>query len=912
MKAFRILAILLLAALVATTAAAAAPPLRVLILTGQNNHDWKATTPVLKDILERTGRFKVDVTENPSTCDAATFAKYAALVDNYNGVRWGEKTEQALLDYMRHGGGFVVIHAANNAFGDWPEFDRLIGGAWRATAGHGQYYRYRVTVVDHQHPITKGMVDFLHARDELYHRLTMQPNIHLLATAYSAPERGGTGREEPMAWTLAYGKGRVFHNALGHAAESMGDAGFATLTQRGTEWAATGKVTLPAHRGALALSGFAAAEADAQYAQQNALIEQGATSLPALFDAYAAGDPAERDGARATLLWVVQRWMGTPTGDAVAKALPAFLGPDQPQEVKALALILIGLTGDASATPQVERFLGSDDLGGAAREAMAQISGKRATLALASALRGAKGGEKARLIQQLGARRDPAAVPALLAAARDRDEAVRMEAIAALGRIESAQATPALLEIAKTGSLAVKAAALDAYLRVADALLERGETNRAEAAYIQALGLAATDSQRIAALVGLGRIGDPGSLDTVKPFLTRGSPRVRAAAAGVVGAIPGGAAARALAAAVKDAPPEVKVALLTALARRAAPESLPVVTEAAQDQEESVRLAALGALGAIGDPAAAPVVKAALAADSPRVKAAAAEAYLRLASTQFERGQTEAAAAMYDEALGAAASDQQRAAALEGIARTGATGALPRVEPLLASQGPLFDAALRAYVAIGRRLAETGRRDEAIPVLSRALDLLPLDARAQAVAGDLRRLGVATDLAAREGFVTQWWVIGPFPNPGGAAFNTAYFPEQEIDLSKEYQQDGKTVKWRPYHSDDAQGIVPFGRLFQPTDDMCAYGCTEVAVDQGQDGLFRIGSDDGVVCWLNGARIHANNATRGLTVDEDVVKAHLEPGANRILLKVLNGGGEWAGVLRITDLNGSPIKFKAPR
>lgn len=224
------------------------PRIQVLILTGQNNHDWRATTPVLRDILQRCGRFEVRVNEEPRGCGPETFAPYDVLLTNYNGPRWGERTEQALLDFVRAGKGFVVIHAADNAFGGWDEYDKLIGPAWRAGAGHTAYHSFVVTIEDPEHPITKGMHDFQHAPDELYQRLTVHPEaqVHVLASAYASPDKGGTGKKEPQAVVLTYGQGRCFQLVLGHSVESMKGVGFAALLQRGTEWAATGQVTLPA------------------------------------------------------------------------------------------------------------------------------------------------------------------------------------------------------------------------------------------------------------------------------------------------------------------------------------------------------------------------------------------------------------------------------------------------------------------------------------------------------------------------------------------------------------------------------------------------------------------------------------------------------------------------------------------
>ena len=101
------------------------------------------------------------------------------------------------------------------------------------------------------HPITRGMpTEWMHAKDELYHgQRGPAENMEILATAYSAKEKGGTGTNEPMIWVIPFGKGRVFTTVMGHV---MGDDsvaihcnGFRTVLLRGTEWAATGDVTIP-------------------------------------------------------------------------------------------------------------------------------------------------------------------------------------------------------------------------------------------------------------------------------------------------------------------------------------------------------------------------------------------------------------------------------------------------------------------------------------------------------------------------------------------------------------------------------------------------------------------------------------------------------------------------------------------
>src|SRR5262249_41455438 len=70
-------------------------------------------------------------------------------------------------------------------------------------------------------------------------------DAHTSPPAFADKSKSGTGEHEPMIWTVAYGKGRVFHTPMGHDAEAIRCVGFVATVQRGTEWAATGKVTLP-------------------------------------------------------------------------------------------------------------------------------------------------------------------------------------------------------------------------------------------------------------------------------------------------------------------------------------------------------------------------------------------------------------------------------------------------------------------------------------------------------------------------------------------------------------------------------------------------------------------------------------------------------------------------------------------
>ena len=270
----RTLCFLLLTLLLAPTTNA--EKIKVMILDGQNNHNWKQTTPVMKAALEDSDLFSVEVVTSPPKGQEMSgfepqFSEFDVVVSNYNGDRWSEKTEKAFVDYVAGGGGFVCVHAANNSFGDWAEYNEMIGlGGWggrneksgpyvyyngggaivrdltKGNGGnHGPQHPFEVVIRDSSHPITQGMPRvWLHAKDELYDRLRGPAvNMRVLATSYAPKDKGGRDKHEPMMMVLEYGNGRVFHTPMGHADYSMQCSGFITTLLRGTEWAATGKVT---------------------------------------------------------------------------------------------------------------------------------------------------------------------------------------------------------------------------------------------------------------------------------------------------------------------------------------------------------------------------------------------------------------------------------------------------------------------------------------------------------------------------------------------------------------------------------------------------------------------------------------------------------------------------------------------
>jgi type 1 glutamine amidotransferase len=269
-------------------AVVAATPHKILIVTGQSNrfHDWSKSSPLVKTYLEQTGLFTVDVATTPARGGdmsgfSPKFSDYAAVVLIYEGDEWPAATKQAFVDYMKNGGGLVTIHDTDNAFPYWPEFNEMIAvGGWGfkadgnigarndssgaklrlrdgkwvqdsatpGTSGHPARKEFPVTTREPKHPIMQGLPEtWIHGTDEIYSQLRgPAKNVTVLASSLSSVSK----EEEPMLMAISYGKGRIFHSTLGHVAPNdkapfpaLVCAGFITTLQRGTEWAATGKVT---------------------------------------------------------------------------------------------------------------------------------------------------------------------------------------------------------------------------------------------------------------------------------------------------------------------------------------------------------------------------------------------------------------------------------------------------------------------------------------------------------------------------------------------------------------------------------------------------------------------------------------------------------------------------------------------
>ena len=243
-----IISVVLLVTLAATLPGAAAEPpgkIKVLLVTGddvQPAHNWREVSQALRETLISSGRFDVRICEDTGVIDsAATLGRYdLVFLHMYNAKTptLSAGAKENLAGLVKDGKGLVVSHLSSASFKEWEEFPKLCGRCWvMGKSGHGPRAVFKARITKTDHPITQGLTDF-EADDELYAKMQGDAPITVLVEADSDWSK----KTEPLAFTIEYGKGRVFHEAFGHDAKALSNPTVQKLIQRGCEWAATGKV----------------------------------------------------------------------------------------------------------------------------------------------------------------------------------------------------------------------------------------------------------------------------------------------------------------------------------------------------------------------------------------------------------------------------------------------------------------------------------------------------------------------------------------------------------------------------------------------------------------------------------------------------------------------------------------------
>jgi HEAT repeat protein len=585
---------------------------------------------------------------------------------------------------------------------------------------------------------------------------------------------------------------------------------------------------------------------------------------------------------------------------ACLTALGSILGPD--------------VFDDLLAAMQDERV----QIRNTARELAVGLPGRAVTRRWVTEMAGRPPQVRVEILRILGERRDAAALPAVVQAAADADEQVRVAALGALGDLGTDDAVPPLVAALRAGSQEERDAARGSLSKVpgdAPLLALQEAYNEADAAgrveivrglavrggdALPALYKAAVDPEervRVEAYRAIGAINGP--IEPVVRLLAgvTGS-RERSAAENALletcrRTRDTEARAEPLIRAMERADSPFRASLIRVLGPLGGDAAFRVVRASLEDGNAEVHDAAVRALSGWPDPTPRDALIA-LARNEPKLvhRVLALRGYVRMVGD--DKGLTaDRALAMYRDAMGAVDNADARKLVLAGVGKVASPDALDYAQGYLQDE-TLEREAEAACLGIARALSGS-HRERAMAVLTQIAEGSDSDTLRNQAADVLRRLEQVKD------YITAWMMSGPYTERGKRGpdlFDIEFAPEQA---------DGK-AEWRPvpaFSRPDAPQVIDLNTILGG-DNRAAYLRSVITVPAAQKALLAVGSDDGIKVWLNGEVVHANNASRGLTPDQDKVDVDLRAGENVLMMKITEGGGDWAATARLTRPDGASI------
>lgn len=640
----------------------------------------------------------------------------------------------------------------------------------------------------------------------------------------------------------------------------------------------------------------------------------GAAVIPHLAEVWERGDLAASRTARFALTEVIHH-AGRPGSTraeraAVAKELVRLLSTDHSETVRRETLYEIASVGDGSVVSAVAACL--DDSGRevaqTARLALERIPGPESVAALREAAEKASGDRKPDLLFSLGKKGDRAVVPYLLREAGSTEDATRVAAFTALAHLGARDAVAPLRALLADAATPSRTSLFVEFQRLADNLSATGEYELAREMHAFVLKTAPAEASRERALLRLCPPGDPSNVGQLLVGLGDPSTRVRRSAMRVLTTLEGPEVATALQRGYEEAAPSGRPIILRAIAERDRSAAEPLLEAAAAGESAELKITALDILGKLDDPSLERVYLRVAREGSEHIRPVAARGCLALAERALGAGETSKALALFRASLELVSDVDLRRSALAGLAAVGDPSVIDEIEPLLEDPSLAVDAA-GAYIAFAAKIGASGQADRAEEKLLRIVSgRFPRDVIVRA-GEELTRLGRDPQKAARQGgFVLDWWLIGPILDLDGKGIGTRLFPEERIRLDVVERIGPRRYRWQRLRDLCLDGMVDLVPLFRRSSNVIAYGYTVLVAEEDMDVLFKMGSDDGMACFVNDERIHYRPQPRGYRVDEDTVKVRLRKGENKVMVKIAQTSGVWAFSLRTTDMTGKALQL----
>jgi HEAT repeat protein len=642
--------------------------IKALILTGQNTHNWAKSSLVLKKVLEDTGLFIVDMVVSPPEGEslstfAPDFSGYQVILLDYCGEIWPRRTQKAFMEYVQSGGGVVVYHNSGNAFQDWPEYIQIIGlggGNRGQEAGpflyweddglaedksegfaghHGLELAFPVDIRDKVHPITADLPQrWMHAEDELYSLMRGQAkNLRILGTAYSDPLQGGTGRHEPVLFVNSYGKGKIFHTTLGHAAgegpfPALECAGFIVTLQRGAEWTATGRVSQTIPPDFPGLTREIPSPADVRR-----WAEYTSPSLDDILGELALYEYGQGEEILSRLREFIMSCKDSPERRIrCEERLAAFLEGDASLAGKMAVCRYLRLIGTAQCVSILERMLFRKETCDMARFALEKIPGIEAEKALIRSLFRNGREQKLGIIASLGQRKADSAVPELGQLLGISDLEIQVASARALGHIAGSEAAMILTSALGESQGELNFQLATALLNCADKSSVDGDIEQASDLYRRLSGSQFPVSVRAAAMKGLIASDKERSKTIILDALKSTDSDIHTAVISKITEVFEDHDIQGVIDEFSHLPVKSQMALLNVLPHFPKKAVLPTVIEATKSDNEWIQVSALAILGRIGDASVIPLLAGYASRSRGKVRQAARESLWNLSGSEVD------------------------------------------------------------------------------------------------------------------------------------------------------------------------------------------------------------------------------------------------------------------------------------
>lgn len=205
---------------------------RVLIITGGHEFEREAFFEMFEE-MPGVDYQEVIHPEANQIYDSILLDQIDVLLF-YDMVQEIEETEkEAFIKLLEEGKGILFLHHSLVNYQEWEEFETIIGGRYILSDQGGSTYRHDVDmpvhVVDKNHPLTKGVDDFI-IHDEAYGNFRVLPTVSPLLTT-THPESG-----DIIGWTNSYGKSRIVYLQLGHDHHAYENPNFRLLLKQAIDW----------------------------------------------------------------------------------------------------------------------------------------------------------------------------------------------------------------------------------------------------------------------------------------------------------------------------------------------------------------------------------------------------------------------------------------------------------------------------------------------------------------------------------------------------------------------------------------------------------------------------------------------------------------------------------------------------